>query len=113
MPKTKKQYQEQEQEPEQKYYKLRCCDARYHADCLRSAASRMYTTRTCIMCRKPVHPMSLFVDLCVIYRGTALHPPSAFEPFEPVESNDVFEPEESNESFEDDDDVPPIVTDEE
>lgn len=46
------------------HVKMRCCDARYHAGCLRLASERVYVSRACVMCRRPVDPMSLFVDLC-------------------------------------------------
>ena len=52
--------------PEGQHHKLRCCDARYHSECLRATAQRVFVSRACIMCRRPVDPVSLYVDICRI-----------------------------------------------
>ena len=60
---------EQPSAVEAKHYKLRCCDARYHASCLMDAAfAKMCASGHCLLCSRTLNAKALFVD------GTILHP---------------------------------------
>lgn len=52
------------------HFKLECCDARYHAPCLKDAAMvKMCDTQRCVMCSRSVNARALFVDVTILSPG--------------------------------------------